>query len=44
MNRTPAEPEGLDMNLGQMIHDWQPEFQANQLMGYAMIFQLVRGK
>lgn len=22
MNRTPAEPEGLDVNLGQMIHDW----------------------
>jgi hypothetical protein len=44
MNRTPAKAERLDVNLGQMVHERQPELQSDQLMGYPMIFQLLRGK
>ncbi len=44
MNSVPLSPERLDVDSGQMIDKWQPELQSNKLMGYPMIFNVLRGK
>lgn len=44
MNSVPLSPQRLDVDSGQMIDQWQPELQSNQLMGYPMIFNVFRGK
>lgn len=44
MNSVPLSPERLDVDSGQMIDQRQPELQSDQLMGYPMIFNVLRGK
>lgn len=44
MNSVPLSPQWLDVDSGQVIDEWQPELKSDQLMGYSMIFNVLRGK